>query len=135
LSIGAFGHTNNKHSIANLELLVMSKTKNWLEKCSLELFLIILLGFVVWKGLICLCLHAKNYFLFCLLSFIGMWYNLWRLWQRWCWFMKEQCFEIGLASCLIFLCLVVIGIGDGAKLVDNGNEKFFFVKLNTQFVS
>jgi len=49
--------------------------------------------------------------------------------------MKEQCFEIGLAYCLFFLCLVVIGIGDGAKLVDNGNKKFFFVKLNTQFVS
>jgi hypothetical protein len=49
--------------------------------------------------------------------------------------MKEQCFQIGLANCLFFLCLVAIGIGDGARLVDNENKKFFFEKLNTQFVS
>ncbi len=110
----------------------MSKTNNyWLERCSLELFLAILSGFAMWKGFICLCLRAKNYFLFCLLWFIGIWYNLWRLWQWWRWFMKEQCFEIGLVNCLFFLCLVAIGIGDGARLVDNENKKFFFEKLNT----
>jgi hypothetical protein len=36
---------------------------------------------------------------------------------------KEQCFDIGLAICSFFLCLVPIGIGDGARLVDNENLK------------
>jgi hypothetical protein len=38
--------------------------------------------------------------------------------------MKEQCFEIGSTICLFFLCLVAIGIGDGARLVDNENKSF-----------
>jgi hypothetical protein len=37
-AIGAFGHTNKKHSIASLEPSVMSKTNNWLEWCTWNCF-------------------------------------------------------------------------------------------------
>jgi hypothetical protein len=119
LSIGAFGHTNNKHWIANLEPSVMSKTNNWLERCSLELFLAILLGFAMWKGLICLCLSTKNHCLFCLLSFIGMWCNFVEVVTT-----MKLIHGIGLFICLFFLCLVPIGIGDGERLMDNENKSF-----------
>ncbi len=43
---------------------------------------------------------------------------------------------LGLAWLVVFFSFVfVVGVGDGARPMDEGNKKLVFEKLNTQFVS
>ncbi len=47
---------------------------------------------------------------------------------------RKYVFGIGLSSCLFCLCVVVVGIGDRVKLMDNKNKKLVIGKLKTQSI-
>jgi hypothetical protein len=45
----------------------------------------------------------------------------------------EKTMFLGLVLLVFFpLCMVVVGVVEGMRLVDNGNKKLIFEKLNTQ---
>jgi len=99
-----------------------------LYQCNFELFLVIFKVFNV-KKVTCLCISMENQPVFCLLSFIGVGFVLWRLWQRWH-IINEWRFWDKLGWLFVFVVYSCSGVGDGVRLIRNGNKKWVVKKLN-----